>query len=61
MTNSDHIRAMCDEDFADQLVIQIDGLEVCSLYLSAPTGKLFVSRSKAVQVTLEWLRQEYED
>ena len=60
-TNADCIRAMSDEELADQLVIRIDGLEECSLYLSAPTGKLFISRSEAVRVTLEWLGQPAEE
>lgn len=61
MTNADCIRAMSDEELAEQLVIKIDGLEECSLYLSAPTGKLFIPRSEAVRVTLEWLRQPAEE
>lgn len=61
MTNADRIRAMSDEELADQLVIRIDGLAECRLYLSAPTGKLFIPRSEAVRVTLEWLGQPSEE
>lgn len=60
-TNADCIRAMSDEELADSLVIKIDGLRQCSLYISLPSGKMFISRSKAVRVTLEWLRQTEED
>ena len=60
-TNADRIRAMSDEELADQLVIRIDGLEECRLYLSAPTGKLFIPRKEAVRVTLEWLRKPAEE
>lgn len=56
-TNGDYIREMNDEELADQLVIKIDGLEEFRLYLSAPTEKLFISRSEAVQETLEWIRK----
>lgn len=61
MTNAGRIRAMSDEELADQLVIRIDGLAECRLYLSAPTGKLFIPRSEAVRVTLEWLGQPAEE
>lgn len=61
MTNADKIRAMSDEELADQLAIRIDGLEEFRLYLSAPTGKLLLPKSEAVWVTLEWLRQPAED
>lgn len=59
-TNADRIRSMSDEELAEQLVIKIDGLEECSLYLSAPTGKMFIPRKEAVRVTLEWLRKPEE-
>lgn len=60
-TNADRIRAMSDAELAEQLTIQIDGVEACSLYLSAPVGKLFVSRGEAVRSTLEWLREFSEE
>lgn len=59
-TNADDIRSMTDEELADQLVIDVDGLEKCRLYLSVPTGKMFISRPKAVEFTLKWLRQQVE-
>lgn len=56
-TNGEKIRDMSDEELADQLVIQVEGLEPCSIYLSAPTGKMFISRTEATRITLEWLGQ----
>ena len=61
ITNGDRIRAMSDEELADQLVIEIGGIEVCSLYLSAPTGKMYISRSEAVRVTLDWIKEQYKE
>lgn len=60
-TNADRIRSMNDERLADQLVIEVDGLELCRLYLSAPTGKLYVARTEATRNALEWLRQPTEE
>ena len=59
-TNADDIRSMTDEELADQLVVNVDGLEKCRLYLSIPTGKMFISRPKAAEFTLKWLRQQVE-
>ena len=58
-TNADCIRAMSDEKLANQLVIEVDGLEPCRLYLSAPTGKLYVTRTE--RNALEWLQQPTEE
>lgn len=58
MTNGEALRRMDDKRLAEQLVIRVDGLEPCTVFLSAPTGRMFISRDKAVQVTLEWLQQE---
>ena len=60
-TNADCIRAMSDEKLANQLVIEVDGLEPCRLYLSAPTGKLYVTRTEATRNALEWLQQPTEE
>lgn len=58
MTNGEALRRMDDKRLAEQLVIRVDGLEPCAVFLSAPTGKMFISQGKAVQVTLDWLQQE---
>lgn len=60
-TKADSLRAMSDEELADQLVIKIDGLAKCSLYLSAPIVGMFVSRKDAWRETLNWLRQPAEE
>lgn len=56
MSNADCIRAMSDEELADQFTVDVDGLMDCRLYLSVPTGKMLVSRAEAVRITLDWLR-----
>lgn len=58
MTNGEALRHMDDKRLAEQLVIRVDGLEPCALYLSAPTGKMFISNAAAVKETLDWLQQE---
>lgn len=60
VTNGDSIRAMNDSKLADQLVISIDGLRECTLYLSAPTGEMFISRLAAMEANLRWLHQPAE-
>lgn len=48
---------MSDEELSEMLVIEVKGLEECSLFLSAPTGRMFIFRAEAVRITLEWLCQ----
>lgn len=60
VTNADHIRAMNDEELACQLVIDVNGLEPCTLYLSAPTGKMYLVRTDAANKVKEWLQQPYK-
>lgn len=60
-SNADAIRAMTDDELAEQLVIEVYGLAPAKLYLSAPTGRILVSRQVAVQITLQWLQEECED
>lgn len=59
-TNADYIRAMDDEELACQLVIDVYGLEPCALYLSTPTGKMYLIRTDAVNKVKEWLQQPYK-
>lgn len=61
ITNADQIRAMNDLALADQLVVQIDGLETCRMYLSAPVGKLWISRTAAREANLKWLQQPADE
>lgn len=60
-TNADCIRSMSDERLADQLVIDVNGLESRRLYLSPITGKLYRIRTEAVKEVKEWLRQPTEE
>ena len=60
VTNADDLRSMSDEELADQLTIKIEGVEECSLFLSPPTGEMFLLKSEAVQANLDWLHQPAE-
>lgn len=60
-TNADCIRSMSDERLADQLVISVNGLVSCKLYLSPPTGRLYCIRTEAVKEVKEWLQQPTEE
>ena len=55
MTNGNVLRRMIDKELAEQLTLEIVGLQPCTIYLSAPTGKMFISRVEAVKATMEWL------
>ena len=46
MTNGEALRRMDDKRLAEQLVIRVDGLEPCAVFLSAPTGKCLFPRAK---------------
>lgn len=61
VTNADHIRSMNDDELADQLVIDVNGLESCTLYLSTPTGKMYLIRTDAANKVKEWLQQPIEE
>lgn len=61
ITNADRLRAMSDDELSEQLVIDVDGLQPCRMYLSAPTGKIYLSRSEAVRETKDWLQQPAEE
>ena len=61
LSNSDRIRAMSDDELSEQLVIDVDGLQPCRMYLSAPTGKIYLSRAEAVKVTKDWLQSPAEE
>lgn len=63
ITNADRIRAMNDDELSKQLVIviDVDGLQPCRMYLSKPTGKIYPSRAEAVRETKDWLQQPAEE
>ena len=56
-TNSDRIRAMSDEELAEELVIEIEGLFPSLVYVPMATGNIYISRDKAEKEMLEYLRQ----
>lgn len=59
LTNADRIRSMNDEELARQLVVKVD-VEGISLVLSLPTERIFITKSNAEKVTLEWLKKKAE-
>lgn len=60
-TNADHIRAMSDEELAEQLVINVDGLSKKRVYLAAPVGEIYARRDIAEAHVLAWLQQPYKE
>lgn len=60
-TNADRIRAMTDEELAEQLVINVDGLSKKRVYLAAPVGEIYARRDIAEAHVLEWLQQPYKE
>ena len=60
-TNADRIRAMSDDEMAEQLVVAVNGLQPCTLYYSIPTERTFLIESEAVKVTLDWLQHPAEE
>lgn len=58
MTNAEALRNMTDGELAKQLTLEIVGLQPCKIYISAPTGKTFISKLEAVKTTMEWLLQQ---
>lgn len=60
-TNAERIKAMTDEELAEQLVINVDGLSKKRVYLAAPVGEIFARRDIAEVHTLAWLQQPYKE
>lgn len=61
MTNADRFRSLSDEELAEQLVLNIDGLAPTRIYLSAVTGIGYISRKFAVDATKKALQQPYKE
>lgn len=61
ITNADRIRAMSDEELAEELVIEIEGLFHFSVYVPLSTGTIYISRDKAEKEMLEYLQQPAEE
>ena len=61
VTNADKIRAMSDEELAEELVIEIEGLFPSLVYVPMATGNIYISRDKAEKEMLEYLQQPAEE
>ena len=61
VTNADKIRAMSDEELAEELVIEIEGLFPSLVYVPVATGNIYISRDKAEKEMLEYLQQPAEE
>ena len=61
ITNADRIRAMSDEELAEKLVIEIEGLFPSLVYVPVATGNIYISRDKAEKEMLEYLQQPAEE
>lgn len=55
MKNGEVLRNMTDKELAEQLTLTVVGLQPCTVYLSVPTGKMFISKTEAVKATMKWL------
>ena len=60
-TNADRIRRMSDEELAEELVIEIEGLFPSLVYVPMATGNIYISRDKAEKEMLEYLQQPAEE
>lgn len=60
-TNADRLRAMSDEELAEKLVIEIEGLFPSLVYVPVATGNIYISRDKAEKEMLEYLQQPAEE
>ena len=58
MKNGAVLRNMTDKELAEQLTVTVVGLYPCAVYLSAPTGKMFITKTEAVKETMKWLLEE---
>lgn len=61
MTNADCIRSMNDEELEDQLVLEVEGIAPCKMFISIPTGEMFISRKAAKESVGNWLKQPLEE
>ena len=61
ITNADRIRTMSDEELAEELVIEIEGLFPSLVYVPLATGNIYISRDKAEKEMLEYLQQPAEE
>lgn len=59
-TNGDCLRSMNDEELEDQLVLEIEGMSPCKMFIAIPTGQMFISREAAKESVGKWLKQPVE-
>ena len=60
-TNADRIRTMSDEELAEELVIEIEGLFPSLVYVPMATGNIYISQDEAEKEMLEYLQQPAEE
>ena len=60
-TNADKIRAMSNEELAEELVIEIEGLFPSLVYVPMATGNIYISQDEAEKEMLEYLQQPAEE
>lgn len=60
-TNYDELKAMTKDELADQLVLKIEGLAACPVYVALPTGEKFITRPCAKNAVAEWLDSPAEE
>mgnify|MGYP005771807623 FL=1 len=61
ITNADRIRKMSDEELEDQLVLEVEGMAPCKMFISIPTGEMFICRQAAKEAVEKWLQQPAEE
>ena len=59
-TNGDCLRSMNDEELEDQLVLEVEGMAPCKMFIAIPTGQMFISREAAKESVGKWLKQPAE-
>lgn len=62
-TNADHIRDMRDEELAESRVVEIKDFNFFPLWMAMDDvrQRRYLSKSMAVEVELNWLRQPWEE
>ena len=56
-TNGDKIRAMSDEELAKLLVIRVQGVAPCPLYMAINSRTQYLTEKPAVSDSLKWIQQ----
>ena len=59
-TNFDRIKAMSVEEMADMIVVELIGIQPCSLWQCLPTKTTYISKSVAVKEAIKWLESEVQ-